>query len=66
MEAKVPLIVGASDGIAHMTSMFGVMVSRCDLIGNVVSQAVNRLMLTASAIGKALGIVKEVNAAGGR
>lgn len=66
--AKVPLIVGASDGIERATSMFGVTVSRWDnaraVLGNVVSQSVNRLMLTGSAIGKVFGFGKEVNAAG--
>jgi hypothetical protein len=34
------------------------------VLGNVVDQSVNRLMLTGSAISKAFGFGKEVNAAG--
>jgi len=66
--AKVPLIVGASDGIGRVKSMFDVTVSRWDnarvVLGNVASQSVNRLMLTGSAIGKAFGVEREVNAVG--
>jgi hypothetical protein len=66
--AKVPLIVGASDGIGRVNSMFGVAVSRWDnsrvMLGNVLSQSMNRLMLTGSAFGKAFGFGKEVDAAG--
>jgi filamentous hemagglutinin len=63
--AKVPLVLGATDGIERVRSMFGVTVSRWDnarvVLGNVVSQSVNQLILTGSAIGKAFGFVREVN-----
>jgi hypothetical protein len=67
--AKVPLIVGASDGINRVKSIFDVTVSRWDnarvVLGNVLSQSTNRLMLTGSAIGKAITFGIEVNSAGG-
>lgn len=66
--AKVPLIVGATDGINRVQSMFGIAVTRWDnarvVLGSVVSQSTNRLMLTGSAVGKAIGFGMEVNAAG--
>jgi RHS repeat-associated protein len=66
--AKVPLIVGASDGINRVKSIFDVTVSRWDnarvVLGNVLSQSTNRLMLTGSAIGKFITFGKEFSAAG--
>lgn len=67
--AKVPLIVGASDGIERATSLFGVAATRwnnaTEKFGVFLSKSVNQMMLTGSAIGKAVGVGLEVNKVGG-
>ena len=69
LSAKVPLIVGASDGIERADSIFGVTVGRwnnaTEKFGVFLSKSVNQMMLTGSAIGKVFGFGVEVNKAAG-
>ncbi len=66
---KVPLIVGATDGINRMKSMFGVVVSKWDnskiVLGTLYSAASNRKSIVVGAIHKAFGIEDNIKKARG-
>ncbi|MBL8377588.1 MAG: hypothetical protein JNM79_06970 [Burkholderiales bacterium] len=65
LSAKVPLVVGASDGIERTSSLFGVTTTRwnnaTEKLGVFLSKSVNQMILTGSAFGKAFGFGLEVN-----
>jgi hypothetical protein len=69
LSAKVPLMVGASDGIERTSSLFGVATTRwnnaTEKFGVFLSKSVNQMILTGSAIGKTFGFGLEVNKAAG-
>lgn len=71
LTAKIPLFVGATDGITRTGSLFGLDVSLWDstkaFLGAVdgqVGQIVNRIALTGSVLWKIYGLGKDINAAG--
>ncbi|MBS0446663.1 MAG: hypothetical protein JSR59_12025 [Proteobacteria bacterium] len=71
LTAKVPLFVGATDGITRTGSLFGLDVSRWDstkaflgAVNGQVGQLVNRITLTGSALWKTYGLGKDISAAG--
>jgi filamentous hemagglutinin len=62
---KVPLVVGASDGIERATSLFGAVATRwnnaSEKLGVFVSKELNQLMLTGSAAGRGVALGQELN-----